>query len=85
MRVRGEQAPSNTTCKEWFQRFESVDFDTEEKEHGKKPQNFYDAVLEAFLKGDSCQTQLQSAAIFGVDQSCISCRHLMGFIHKNGF
>ncbi|EFN87897.1 hypothetical protein EAI_03899, partial [Harpegnathos saltator] len=28
----GEHAPSKTTCEDWFKRFRSDDFDTEDKE-----------------------------------------------------
>ncbi|EFN75245.1 hypothetical protein EAI_08266, partial [Harpegnathos saltator] len=40
-------APSNTTCKEWFRRFQNNDFGIKGREHGKPPKKFEDAELKA--------------------------------------
>ena len=34
-RAFGEHAPSQDTCKQWFQHFKSGDFEVADKEHGK--------------------------------------------------
>lgn len=33
----GDDAPSSTTCKEWFQRFKNGDFDVKDKERPGQP------------------------------------------------
>jgi len=67
--VYGEHAPSNTTCKEWFRRFQNGDFGIKDKDHGKPPKKFEDAELEALLDEDACQTQSELAVALNVNQS----------------
>ena len=45
----GEHAPSIKTCKYWFRRFKSGNFDTSDKEREGRPVKFEDAELEASL------------------------------------
>ena len=53
----GEAALNKRTCREWFQRFKSGDFDIEDRHGGAKEKIFEDFELEALLAEDSCQTQ----------------------------
>ena len=48
----GEAALSERTCREWFQRFKSGDFDVEDRNTGRKENIFGDFELEAFLVED---------------------------------
>ena len=74
MEVYGEHAPSNTTCKEWFRRFQNGDFGIKDKDHGKPPKKFEDAELEALLDEDACQTQSELAVALNVNQSTVAKR-----------
>ena len=85
MQVYGEHALSETTCRGWFRRFKSGDFDLSNKDRGKRPKKFEDAELQALLDEDSIQTLKQLAKALGVDQGTIS-RSLHGIrkIQKEG-
>ena len=51
-----EAALTERTCREWFQRFKSSDFDMEDRHGGGKKNIFENSELEALLAEDSCQT-----------------------------
>ena len=51
--THGEPALSEITCREWFQRFKSGDFDVEDRHGGGKENIFEDSELEALLDEDS--------------------------------
>ena len=70
----GEAAPSERTCREWFQRFKSADFEVEDRHCGGKYEIFEDSELEALLAEDSCQMQEELAESLGVTQKAISKR-----------
>ena len=78
-----EAALSERTCREWFQRFKSGDFDVEDRDAGGKEKIFEDSELEALRAEDSCQTQEELSELFGVTQQT-SSKHLiaMGMIQK---
>lgn len=81
----GESAPSNTTCKEWFQRFKDGNFDLEDKERSGQPKKFQDDQLEALLNENTAQTLKELAEQLNVDESTVSRRlHAMGKIQKEG-
>ena len=65
----GEAAPSERTCREWFQRFKSGDFDVEDRHGGGKERIFEDSELEALLAEDSCQAQELLVESLGVSTS----------------
>jgi histone-lysine N-methyltransferase SETMAR len=52
--IYGDDAPSNTTCKEWFRRFQSGDFDVSDKEREGAPKKFEDAELHELVDENSC-------------------------------
>ena len=79
----GVAAFSEKTCREWFQRFKSGDFDVEDRHGSGKEIIFEDSELEALLAEDSCQTQDELAESLGVTQKAISKRlKAMGMIQK---
>lgn len=81
----GEHAPSKTTCEDWFKRFRSGDFDTEDKERSGRPKTIEDADLQALLDEDDTQTQDQLAEALNMTRQGISKRlHAMGKIQKEG-
>ena len=49
----GEAVLSEITCREWFQRFKSGDFDVEGRQCGGKENIFEDSELKALLVEDS--------------------------------
>ena len=53
VKVYGEHASSETTCRDWFRRFKSGDFDLSNKDRGKPPKKFVDAELQALLDENS--------------------------------
>ena len=70
----GEAGLNERTCREWFQRFKSGDFDVEDQHGGRKKKIFEDSELEALLAEDSCQTQEELADSLGVIKQAISKR-----------
>lgn len=81
----GEHALSERSCREWFARFKSNDFDTEDKERSGGPKKFEDEELEELLREDSCQTLQELADSLNVDQSTVSKRlKTFGMIQKQG-
>lgn len=83
--THGVHAPQEITCRKWFQRFKSGDFDLQDKERPGQPKKVEDADLQALLDENACQTQKELALELNVDQKTIS-RHLhsMGKIRKLG-
>ena len=79
VKVYGEHALSETTCRNWLWRFKSGDFDLSDKDRGKPPKKFKDAELQALLDEDSTQTLKQLAKALRVDQGTISRR--LGVVH----
>ena len=59
MKVYGEHALSDKTCRDWFRRFKSGDFDLGNKDRGKPTKKSEDAELQALLDEDSTQTLKQ--------------------------
>ena len=59
-----------TTCRDWFRRFN--DFDIEDKEHSGAPKRFEDEELEALFNVDSCQAQTELAELLRVDHPTVS-------------
>ncbi|KAK6734806.1 hypothetical protein RB195_018161 [Necator americanus] len=67
----GDHAPMRT-CKYWVRRFESVDFDTSDKDCEGMSAKFEDADLEALSDKDSRQTQEELAETLRVTQQGVS-------------
>ena len=85
VKIYRQHALSETTCRHWFRRFKSGDFDLSNKDHGKPPKKFEDAELQALLDEESTQTLKQLAKALEVDRGTISRRlHAIGKIQKEG-
>ena len=72
--VYGEHALVERTCRKWFARFKSGDFDLEDEERHGQSKKFADEELQALLDEDCFQTQEELAESLGVTQAIISKR-----------
>ncbi|CAH2108047.1 unnamed protein product [Euphydryas editha] len=80
-----EDALSERTCREWFQKFNNGDFDVKDKDRSGRPKIYEDAELEKLLEEDSSQTQKELALTLKVTQQAVSHRlKSLGMIHKQG-
>lgn len=81
----GSHALSEPTCREWFRKFKSGDFDLKDKERSGQPKKFEDAELQALLDENTVQTESELAEALNVDRSTVGKRlHAMGKIQKEG-
>jgi len=81
----GEAALSETTCRDWFRRFKSGDFDMEDKERTGRPKLVEDAELEALLDEDLYKMQEELAESLRLVRSTVSMRlKALGMIQKQG-
>ena len=83
--IRNSHQLRETTCRDWFRRFKSDDFDLSNEDRGKPPKKFEDSELQALLDEDSTQTLKRLAKALGVDQVTITRRlHAIGKSQKEG-
>ncbi|KAG5307816.1 MOS1T transposase, partial [Pseudoatta argentina] len=68
----GDNALSDTTCRDWFRRFKNNDFQLEDKERSGAPKKFQDKELEQLLDEDPSQTLPELGKILQVDESTVS-------------
>ncbi|KAG5318377.1 MOS1T transposase, partial [Pseudoatta argentina] len=81
----GDNALSDTTCRDWFQRFNNNDFELEDKKRSGAPKIFQDKKLEQLLDEDPFQTLSELGKILQVDESTVSKRLKgLGMIQKQG-
>lgn len=81
----GDRAPSHTTCKEWYRRFKSNDFDVNDKPRSGQPKKFQDDELLALLHENSARTLQELGNELGVTEAAVSKRlNAMGKIQKEG-
>ncbi|KAG5319567.1 MOS1T transposase, partial [Pseudoatta argentina] len=81
----GDNALSDTTCRDWFRRFKNNDFQLEDKERSGAPKKFQDKELEQLLDEDPSQTLSELGKILRVDESTVSKRLKgLGMIQKQG-
>ncbi|UYV80559.1 hypothetical protein LAZ67_19000614 [Cordylochernes scorpioides] len=72
--VYSDHALSKSQCYRWFKKFQSGDFELDNEPHGKPPQKFQDAELQALLDEDSTQMQKKLANQLQVSQGAVSLR-----------
>ncbi|KAG5319033.1 MOS1T transposase, partial [Pseudoatta argentina] len=81
----GDNARSDTTCRDWFRRFKNNDFQLEDNERSGAPKKFQDKELEQLLDEDPSQTLSELGKILQVDESTVSQRLKgLGMIQKQG-
>ncbi|UYV71433.1 hypothetical protein LAZ67_8003173 [Cordylochernes scorpioides] len=77
--VYSDHALSKSQCYRWFKKFQSGDFELDNEPHGKPPQKFEDAGLQALLDEDSTQMQEKLAKqlqIYGL------CPQVYKYVYK---
>ncbi|KAG5317326.1 MOS1T transposase, partial [Pseudoatta argentina] len=67
----GDNALSDTTCRDWFRRFKNNDFQLEDKERSGAPKKFQDKELEQLLDEDPSQTLPELGKILQVAESTV--------------
>ncbi|KAG5326409.1 MOS1T transposase, partial [Pseudoatta argentina] len=83
VKTYGDNALSDTTCRDWFRRFKNNDFELEDKERSGAPKKFQDKELEQLLDEDPSQTLSELGKILQVDESIVSKRLKgLGMIQK---
>ena len=70
----GDNALSDTPCRDWFRRFKNNDFKLEDKERSGTPKKFEDKELEEILDEDRSQTLAELGKTLQVDESTVSKR-----------
>ena len=81
----GDNALSETTCRDWFRWFIDDNFDLSDKKRENRPRKVEDCQLQAFLDEDDTQSQKMLAEQLGIPQVAISMRlHVMGKVQKIG-
>lgn len=81
----GEHSLSEKTCRNWFRRFKTNDFDLDDKERSGAPKKFEDKELEELLDEDPCQTLIELGKSLQVDDTTVSKRlKALGMIQKQG-
>jgi len=82
----GDNALSETTCRDWFRRFNDDNFDLtilNDKKHENRPKKVEDCQLQALLDEDDIQSQKMLAEQLGVSQVAMRL-HAMGKDQKIG-
>jgi len=75
----GDNALSETTCRDWFRRFNDDNFDLSDKKRENRPRKVEDCQLQALLDEDDTQSQKMLAEQLDVSQAAISMRlHAIG-------
>jgi len=69
----GDNALSETTCRDWFRRFNDDNFDLSDKKQNR-PRKVEDCQLQALLDEDDTQSQKMLAEQLNVSQAAISMR-----------
>ena len=81
----GDNALSDTTCRDWFRCFKNNYFKLEDKEHSGAPKKFEDKELEEILDEDQSLTLTELGKTLQVDESTVSKRlKMLGMIQKQG-
>ncbi|GBP28275.1 Mariner Mos1 transposase [Eumeta japonica] len=81
----GDNALSDTTCRNWFRHFKNNHFELENKERSGAPKIFEDEKLEELLNQDRCPMLSELGKTLQVDESTVSKRiKVLGMIQKQG-
>ena len=68
----GDNALSETTCRDWFRRFNDDNFDLSDKKRENWPRKVEDCQLQTLLDEDDIQSQKMFAEQLGISQAAIS-------------
>ena len=67
--VYGDNALSETTCRNWFRQFNDDNFDLSDKKRENRPRKVEDCQLQALLDEDDIQSQKMLAEQLSVSQA----------------
>jgi len=83
--VYGDNALTETICRDLFRRFNDDNFDLSDKKRENRPRKIEDCQLQALLDEDDTQSQKMLAEQLSISQATISMRiHAMGKVQKIG-
>jgi len=83
--LEDDDALSETTCRDWFRRFNDDNFDLSDKKCKNWPRKVEDCQLQALLDEDDIQSQKMLVEQLSVSQAAISMRlHAMRKVQKIG-
>ena len=83
--THGDNALSDTTCRDWFRLFKNNDFKLEDKERSGAPKKFEDKELDEILDVNRSQTLKELGKTLQVDESTVSTRlKVLGMIQRQG-
>jgi len=80
----GDNALSETTCRDWFCRFNDDNFDLSDKKRENRLRKVEDCQLQSLLDEDDTQSQKMFAEQLGVSQAISMRLHVMGKVQKIG-
>jgi len=83
--VYGDNALSETMCRDWFRQFNDDNFDLSDKKRENRPRKVEQCQLQTLLDENDTQSQKMLAEQLGVSQAAISMQlHAMGKVQKIG-
>jgi len=80
VKVYGDTAPTDKSCRKWFRRFKDGDFSIEDKPRSGQPKKFEDKELEARRRSES--NARGACRIIGGQQTVSVRLRAMGMIQK---
>ena len=72
----GDNALSETTCRDWFRRFNDDNFDLSDMKRENRPRKIEDCQLQALLDKDDTQSQKMLAEQLDVSQQLFPCGYM---------
>ena len=75
--IYGSSTPSEQTCRKWFKRFRSGDFNLKDRVQRRPPKKIKDEDLKELIENDTSLSQKQLAKTFNVSQQAISQRLML--------
>ncbi|XP_028048263.1 chromobox protein homolog 1 isoform X2 [Monomorium pharaonis] len=84
-KVYGNKAPSERTCRAWFERFRNGNFNVRDKQRPGQPKRFENVQLQELLDENSSRSLVKLSKVLNVTPMAVSRRlHAMGKIYKEG-
>jgi len=87
VKAYGDNALSETTCRDWFRRFNDDNFDLSDKKRENRPKKVEDCQLQALLDEDDTQSQkmlVEQLGVFSSSHFHAATFHAMGKVQKIG-
>ena len=74
--IYGDNALSETTCRDWFRRFNDDNFELSDKKRENRPRKVEDCQLQAFLDEDDTQSQKIACRAIGFLKQLFPCGYM---------